>query len=418
MTKRVALTAVLVLRAVCPARPPAAADAAARRDSLAPAPVALDEQDAARLSFGLALGLWSREAPGAALEQLALAEPARLDADAAARTRLLQALAAAAAGDTRGLNALLDAPPLSAAPALDLIALASGVDPGHDATGAPPLLAALAVERALAANDLDRAAATLAECAGRLPEALRLQLAARLADRRGDADAGARWLALARHRVRADWERPWWRTPRSAPWRATPRPNWRPLPMRRTRCACARWRTWPPATAWERAHRWPRCRRTIRPRCCAPASRSTRTIPTPPGAISRRSRPRVQRNAGGWSRSTPTPRRTRCSPWRRAAGSASRPGAATPCSPRSMPPPATAASASTARAARPAKPSNPPPPTPRRYRSPPRNGVPWRTRAAPSARQVSRDSGPRRRATRAWQTGPPGGVTWPRCSTA
>lgn len=208
MTKRVALTAVLVLLAVCTASPPAAADAAARRDSLAPAPVALDEQDAARLSFGLALGLWSREAPGAALEQLALAEPARLDADAAARTRLLQALAAAAAGDTRGLNALLDAPPLSAAPALDLIALASGVDPGHDATGAPPLLAALAVERALAANDLDRAAATLAECAGRLPEALRLQLAARLADRRGDADAGARWLALARHRVRADWERP------------------------------------------------------------------------------------------------------------------------------------------------------------------------------------------------------------------
>ncbi|MBM4116885.1 hypothetical protein FJ251_03955 [bacterium] len=210
----VLLGGALLALAFSGARPAAAASAGAPVDSLRPTPQPLDPASAAALGLGRALGRWGRVAPEAALLPLAESRRALLAGEDAARANLLEALAALATGDGAALAVLAEGPANAASPALRTLALL--VERGEDwRPGDPPLLAALAIEAALArATRLDavnapaalpRARALHAAADESLPPALALQLAARLAEAAGE-DAQTHWRALAARVPASDWE--------------------------------------------------------------------------------------------------------------------------------------------------------------------------------------------------------------------
>ncbi len=204
------------------ATPPAAAPPVdARVECLRPVPAPLAAATAAALGLGRSLGLWGLASPVVALLPLAGVDPALLAASDAERAALLAALAAAEAGDGAALAALAARPAGEAAAALRALALLA--ERGADwRPGDPPLLAALAIERALAqaestapaprAEALARGQALLAAARAQLPEALRLQFAARLAGAASEGEgegenALSHWQALAALAPTQDWER-------------------------------------------------------------------------------------------------------------------------------------------------------------------------------------------------------------------
>ncbi len=192
-----------------------AAPAAGGRARLAPLPQPLDPATAAALGLGRSLGLWGLSAPAVALLPLATIDAALLGRADAERASLLAALAAAEAGDGAALAALAARPAGEAASARRALALLAERSEDWQ-PGDPPLLAALAIERALSraagapaearTEALARARALLAAADGALPTLLRLQLAARLAEATGE-DALSHWRALAAQAPAQAWER-------------------------------------------------------------------------------------------------------------------------------------------------------------------------------------------------------------------